>query len=384
VWGDHYDVARSDLLRLQDQIAESVAEALKVQMSAAERERLFRRYTENVAAYERYLEGRAQLSRYTAESVRASVMTFEEALKLDPRYAPARAGVALASAIMRLRFAPTSEAAAWGERAEREAETALQLDPQLAEAHEALSAVYRAIEFEWERALDEARLALVLNPNLDQPHLYRAAAYYHLGLLDLIEPELRSAAEVNPVTQVESERTRGVAALFDGRFRDALQLFENVQRLSGGTTFNWLRGLGYYYTGDSARAEEILALRGSTPGDRRSQAVLASLVAARHAQPEAKALVKAILDGGFMDHHIAYSLGATYAQLADFAEARRWLAEAARTGLPCYPWYARDTLLDPLRSDTEFQQFLGGLKNSWLTNASRYGATTILTASGAN
>jgi len=384
VWGDHYDVARSDLLRLQDQIAQSVAEALKVQMSAAERERLFRRYTENVAAYERYLEGRAQLTRYTPESVRASVMTFEEALKLDPRYAPARAGVALASAIMRLRFAPTSEAAAWGDRAEREAETALQLDPQLAEAHEALSAVYRAVEFEWERALDEARLALVLNPNLDQPHLYRAAAYYHLGLLDLVEHELRSAAEVNPVTQVESERTRGVAALFDGRFRDALQLFENVQRLSGGTTFNWLRGLAYYYTGDSARAEEILALRGSTPGDRRSQAVLASLVAARHAQPEAKALVKAILDGGFMDHHIAYSLGATYAQLADFAEARRWLAEAARTGLPCYPWYARDPLLDPLRSDTEFQQFLGGLKNSWQTTASRYGATTIVTASGAN
>jgi TolB-like protein len=376
VWGDHYDVARSDLLTLQDQIAQSVAEALKVQMSAAERERLFRRYTANIAAYERYLEGRAQLSRYTPESVRASVASFEAALKIDSRYAPARAGVALASATMRLRFAPTSEAAAWGERGEREAQTALQLDPQLAEAHEALSAVYRAIEFEWDRTLEESGLALALNPNLDQPHLYRAAAYYHLGLLDLVGAELRSAAAVNPVTQVESERSRGVTALFEGRFRDALQLFENVQRLGGGTTFNWLRGLGYYYTGDATRAEEILTLRGSTPGDRRSQAVLASLVAARRATPEAKALVKAILDGGFMDHHIAYSLGVTYAQLADFAEARRWLMEAARTGLPCYPWYARDPLLDPLRNDPEFQQFLAALKNAWQMSAARYGAST--------
>ncbi len=380
MWGDHYDVARSDLLTLQDRIAQSVAEALKVQMTAAERERLFRRYTENAAAYERYLEGRAQLSRYTPESVRASIGTFEEALKLDPGYAPARAGVALASAMMRLRFAPGSETRAWSERAEREARAALQLDPQLAEAHEALAAVYRAVEFEWERTLEESRLALALNPNLDQPHLYRAAAFYHLGLLELVEPELRSAAEMNPVNpvvnQVESQRTRGIAALFAGRFQEALPLFEEVQRLSGGTTYNWLRGQAYYYTGDAKRAEETLTLRGNTPGDRRSQAVLASLIAARHATSEARALVKAILDGGFMDHHIAYSLGATYTQLGDFAEARRWLADAARTGLPCYPWYARDPLLDPLRSDPEFQRFLSGLQNSWRMLAARYPAAT--------
>jgi TolB-like protein/predicted Ser/Thr protein kinase len=109
VWGDHYDVARSDLLTLQDHIAQSVAEALKVQMTAAERDRLFRRYTENVVAYEWYLQGRAQLSRYTPESVRAAVTMFEEALKLDGDYAPAHAGVALGSAVMRLRFASESE-----------------------------------------------------------------------------------------------------------------------------------------------------------------------------------------------------------------------------------------------------------------------------------
>ncbi len=88
IWGDHYDVTRSDLLSLQDQIARSVADALKVQMSAAERQRLFRRYTENAAVYERYLEGRSQLSRYTADSVRAAIASFEEALQADPQYAP--------------------------------------------------------------------------------------------------------------------------------------------------------------------------------------------------------------------------------------------------------------------------------------------------------
>jgi tetratricopeptide (TPR) repeat protein len=376
VWGDHYDVARSNLLTVQAQIAQSVAEALKVQMTAAERERLFRRYTENVAAYERYLEGRAQFSRYSREDLLAAIGRFEEALKLDPGYAPARAGVALASAIMRLRYAATSEADVWAQRAEREARAALQLDPQLAEAHEALAAVYRAVEFEWERTLEESRLALALNPNLDLPHLYRAVAFYHLGLLDLVEPEVQAAADVNPANQVESQRTRGITALYAGRFQEALPLLEDVRRLSGGTTFNWLSGQAYYYTGDATRADEILNLRGSTPGDRRSQAILASLLAARHANSEARALVKVIRDGSFMDHHIAYSLGATYTQLGEFAEARRWLADAARTGLPCYPWYARDPLLDPLRSDPEFQRFLSGLQNSWRMMAARYAAAT--------
>jgi Flp pilus assembly protein TadD len=142
-------------------------------------------------------------------------------------------------------------------------------------------------------------------------------------------------------------------------------LFEGVKRSSKSTAYDYLLGLTYYYTGNATRAEETLArLPSNTTSDRRAQAVLASLLAARHANAEARALVKTILDGGYMDHHIAYSLGATHAQLGDFSEATRWLEKAAETGLPCYPWHARDPLLNPLRSDPEFQRFLSGLENS--------------------
>jgi hypothetical protein len=120
----------------------------------------------------------------------------------------------------------------------------------------------------------------------------------------------------------------------------------------------------------------LALLPSNTTSDRRAQAVLASLLAARHANAEARALVKKILDSGYMDHHVAYSLGAAYAQLGDLSEAKRWLAGAARTGLPCYPWHARDPLLNPLRSDPEFQRFLSGLQNSWRTLAARYAAST--------
>ena len=158
----------------------------------------------------------------------------------------------------------------------------------------------------------------------------------------------------------------------EGQFQEALPFFEEWNRLEGGNRL-WQPGLAYYYAGDRARAEEILLpIRGSSPVDWKAQAVLASFLAARQANSEARRLIKAILDSGYEEHHLAYSLGAAYAQLGDLTEARNWLAEAAHTGFPCYPWYARDPLLDPLRSDPKFQQFMMELKGSWQAEAARY------------
>jgi TolB-like protein len=374
VWGDRYDVVRSDLLPLQDQIAQAVAKALEIQLSAAERDRLIRRYTVNAAAYELYMRGRTQLSRDTPESTRAAVGSFEDALKLDPGYALAQSGVALGSALMNLGRAPASEVRAWGERAEREARAALQRDPQLAEAHEALAALYRGVEFEWDRTIEESRAALVLDPSLDRPHYFIAVAFSHLGLLDLVEPEVEAGIAVNPANTIDPSVNRGWTRLMAGRFREALPILEEWTRLEGGNRL-WIMGLAYYYAGDKARAEKILVpLGGSSPVDRKAQAVLASFLAARHANSDARRLVKAILDSGYVDHHLAYSLGAAYAQLGDLVDARHWLTEAAHTGLPCYPWYAKDPLLDPLRSDPEFQRFMMQLQDSWRAEAARYGA----------
>jgi serine/threonine protein kinase/tetratricopeptide (TPR) repeat protein len=376
VWGNRYDVLRSDLLPLQGQIAQAIAEALEVRLTAAERERLFRRYTVNARAYEQYLQGRTLLSRGTRESMRQAVDLFQDVLTFDPGYVPARAGVALGSALMRLGLAPAAEAQEWRERAEREARIALQRDPQLAEAHEALAAVYRALEFDWDSTIEESRLALAMNPSLDRPHYFVANAFGHLGLLDLVEPEVQAGVAVNPSNMTGPLFERGWTRLMAGEFEEALPLLEEWNRLEG-TNPNWIVAMGYYYAGDQVRAEEILtSLRGDSAGAGNARALLASFLAARQADGEARTLIKAVLDSGRVSHHQAYSLGAAYAQLGEFGDARRWLAEAARTGFPCYPWYARDPLLDPLRNDPEFQRLMTEFERSWRATAERYGAAT--------
>jgi serine/threonine-protein kinase len=374
IWGNRYDVVRSDLLPLQDQIAQAVAKALEIQLSAAEQDRLFRRYKVNAAAYRQYVMGRTQLARDSPEDVRAAVRSFEDVLKLDPGYVPAQAGIALGSALMNLGRAPVSEVRWWRERAEKEALAASQRDPGLAEPHEALAALYRGVEFEWDRTIEESRKALALNPNLDRPHYFLAAAYHHLGLLDLVEPEVEAGIAVNSANTIDPSNSRGWTRLMAGEFKDALPFMEEWNHLDGGKRL-WMMGLAYYYAGDRAHAEEILLPSGgSSPVDRKAQAVRASFLAARHADGDARKLVKTILDSGYVDHHLAYSLGATYAQLGDLADARHWLAEAKNTGFPCYPWYAKDPLLEPLRKDPEFQQFMMEFQRSWQAEAARYGA----------
>jgi len=374
VWGEHYDLARSDLLGLEDTIAEKIASALRVEISTAERERLYRRYTANPAAYELYLKGRAELARLTRESTLAAVDAFESALRQDPNYALAHAGLAMSCALMRLRYASEGQVVNWAERAHQEAQRALQLDANLAEAHEALAAVYRSAEFDWPRVVEESHLALELNRSLEMPHYYLAVAFYHFGLFDLVEPEVRAGFEINPANRAEALRVRGSTALFSRHFQEAERHLTELRRVSSSQVSDWYLAQAMYYDGQSAPAEEILAaLHGSAQAERRAQATLASFLAARREAEQARKLLQSVENGSYVNHHVAYSMGVAYAQLGDFAEAHRWLTRSAQTGFPCYPWFVQDPLLKPLRDDPGSQNFLNQLRKVWDANKKRYG-----------
>jgi eukaryotic-like serine/threonine-protein kinase len=376
IWGSAYDLARQDLLTLQDSVAERVSSTLAVRLTSEEHERLYRRYTSNPAAYEWYLRGRAQLAHVTEEGTKAALESFEQALARDSGYALAQAGLAMASADMHLRFASGPEVKQWGERATREASRALALDPNLAEAHLAMAAVMRKTDFDWDGTLEESRKALALNPNLDLAHYFREAAFYHLGLFDLGEREDRGVVNLDPADQVEQLRTRGVLEFLQGRYREAITHLEAARRSSSRAYTDSYLAQAYYYAGDSIQGIatlDSLSQIASAPPANRARAALASFQARRGDQEEADALIALVLGKeGYVDHHVAYSLGAAFAQLKQPEQAVDWLAKAAETGFPCYPWFERDPLLDPLRKDRRFQQFMAQLKESWEGARRRY------------
>ncbi|HET6850835.1 MAG TPA: winged helix-turn-helix domain-containing protein [Pyrinomonadaceae bacterium] len=374
-WAGTFEEKFTDVFTLQDSIAEKVSAAVKGQITAAERERIYRRYTNNVAAYQLYARGRSHLPPYNKDEALAAVADFEGALALDPKNALAHAGLAMASATMRSRFAQSSEVRSWEERAKQEAKRAVELDGNLAEAHEALGAVYRYTDFDWEHTIDESRRALELNPNLELPHHYLAAAFYHVGLLEQADVEARAGLQANPLERFESLRMRGMTALFSGKFGDAVALLEEAKQAKETTVTDWHLAQAYYYHQERDRSEQILEkLRASNSAEEhvRAQASLASFLAARGERKRADQLLKEIAGSAYMDHHAAYSIGAAYAQLGRPEEAVKWLTRAVETGLPCYPWFEKDPLLDSLRASPDFQRLMGNLKKYWESVNTRY------------
>jgi len=377
LWGHYYDLAQQDLLSLQDFIADRVTAALKIQVTAAERARVYRRYTQNAKAYDFYLRGRESVpyAGYVTEELMQALDSFERALELDPNYALAHAGVAAVSARIYNSVASDENRQRWRERAIREVRAALQLDPNLAEAHWALAVVYNGTDFEYDRAAEASRRALELNPSLDTAHQSLAGAYIHLGLLDLVEGELQAAQEINPQTPVDRQDwLRALVALHSGRYAEAVRLLEERSRTRGpDVLMSWFLAQALYYRGERDQAEKMLAglQRGGEP-DVRAQATLASFLAARGERTRAQELLRAAMARPSFEHHAAYSAGATYAQLGQPAEAVRWLRRARDTGWLCYPWYVNDPLLQPLKQVAEFREFMEEFRKSWEAAHVRY------------
>ena len=147
-----------------------------------------------------------------------------------------------------------------------------------------------------------------------------------------------------------------------------------VQDLSDSRIVKYLLGWTLYYQGEQQRAEAMLETmiddEGPLPGNAR--ATLAAIRAARGATSEARALAERVASEPDLIHHGAYGLGTVYAQLRDPATALRWLSQAATTGFPCYPWYERDPLLDPIRHDPRFADFMRELRRSWEDARAKY------------
>jgi tetratricopeptide (TPR) repeat protein len=168
--------------------------------------------------------------------------------------------------------------------------------------------------------------------------------------------------------------------LLSGRFDEARKMAESLENRTNAPVIRQYLGLATFYLGDHGRAADVLGSvrRPDGRSDTRSQASLAGVLAATGRRDEAQKIIRAVIDSGYMDHHVAYALGAAEAQLGRPADAVKWLRSAAETGFSCYPWIERDTLLDPIRSDPAFQAFVTALRADYDRARTRYASLSRL------
>jgi adenylate cyclase len=298
------------------------------------------------------------------QGVDAAVAAFQDALQLDPNHAPALAGLAMAL-VRRPWYASTpADRKRRYDAAMQAAGRASRIDPALAQAHEALAAVLRYLEFEWDKVIVESAKALELSPSLDLPHYNMAAAFYHLGLFDLADHAARAGLAANPKSRLEAVRNWGRTALYDSRFKHAEQWLVEVERVSDDGP-RWLLGEAWYYVRDYKKSvamlERLEASSQQVIRDR-SRASLAAMLAARGDSGAAERRLKTFVAHSQPDHHVSHRIGTAYAQLRQPDRAVEWLRRAADTGFPCYSWFERDPLLDPIRTHPAFRKLLDDLR----------------------
>jgi len=194
LWSEKYDRQLEDVFEIQDEIADSIVKALRVMLSDEEKRAIEKVPTENVQAYEYYLRGRQYFHQFRRKGIQFARRMFERAIEVDPGYALAYAGIADCCAFLYMYWDGSK---ANLESADSASRKALELDPELAEAHAS-----RGFAFSLSRQYDEARrefeTAIRLNPKLYEAHYLYARACVQEGRMAEAVQHYEDAARVRP------------------------------------------------------------------------------------------------------------------------------------------------------------------------------------------
>lgn len=197
LWSETYDRRMEDVFTIQEDIARSVTQALRLQLSSATAKP--ERSKPDLAAYHSYLRGRYLWNKRTAEGLQRSVECFQEAVRLDPGYAEGHAGLADAYAVLaEYGLYPQSQLMGL---AEQSARRALALDATLAEPHTSLALIESVQYWRWEEARKHFERAIELNPGYSIAHHWFSYAYLApLGRLGEAWEELSLAQNLEPLS----------------------------------------------------------------------------------------------------------------------------------------------------------------------------------------
>jgi serine/threonine protein kinase/Flp pilus assembly protein TadD len=235
VWSQEFSGVTKDLLTIEDQISAQLVTALALKPTDEETARTAAHPTENIEAYDLYLKGRDALhTQQDVKNAKTAIGYYEDALKKDPRFALAYAGLAEASLVMYRE----NKDAFWSQKALAAAQQARSLNDTFPEVHFSLGNVYRETGRTAE-AVTELKRALELSPNSDDGYRNLGQAYLALGQKDQGLETLQKAVQINPYYW-QNYNALGVAYSGLGEYDKALTAFQRVTVLEPDNFFGYL------------------------------------------------------------------------------------------------------------------------------------------------
>jgi serine/threonine protein kinase/tetratricopeptide (TPR) repeat protein len=366
VWADRYDRDLKEVFALQDDISKNIVAALKLRVGSGTENASQNRPTQNLEAYDLYLRGSYYLKKQSVKEVDQAVELLEQTVRTDPSFAAALASLGMAYIQKSFYDEPLKKT--WEEKASVAIGKALAIDPNLAEAYVAKGNLLwtPANRFPHEQAIAAYRHAIELNPNLVEAHEWLALVYYHIGLFDMGIAECRKALQINPSSAFAQSRL-GINLLYAGRYEEALTELRKVPEGFSPQIVPTQIAITLSYLGRMREAETTLEeAYKQLPDDPFVLSAQALFFALTGKADEAMQKIQ-VAEGKEKTylghfHHAAYNLGSAYALMKNNAKAVLWLQKAADDGFPCYPKFENDPYLNNLRSDPQFISLMVKLK----------------------
>jgi TolB-like protein/DNA-binding winged helix-turn-helix (wHTH) protein/Tfp pilus assembly protein PilF len=295
LWAREYERALTDVLQLQSEIAQTIADEVRIQVTQQDQTRMSAAASVNPAAHEAYLLGRYHFSKHIIDDHKRAISHFERAIQIDPSFAPAYAGLSLAW--QKLGIQTRSALSAVEPQARAAAQKALELDDQLAEAHVARANLQFFYDWNWAGAENTLRRALELDANNLDAHYNYAVLLMCLGRIEESIREIQVAEQLDPLS-AQVQATFGRILSRAGKQDEAVERLKQAIALEPRSHQAYVR-LAAVYAQMARYAEAIETfdkahvLRG-IPGDKRSSAIRAHVYARMGKQAEARRMLKGL------------------------------------------------------------------------------------------
>jgi adenylate cyclase len=356
LWSEMYDRELLDVFSIQEDIANRVAEALKVEMTHGQGV-VSRDSTRSADAYTAYLRGRYFWNKRTAESLKKAIDYFNDSLALDPQFARSYAGIADSyAALALLEFMPPREAFP---RAKEAAQKAISIDGTLAEAHTSLGLVKYQYEWDWRGAEMEFNKALQLNQSYPPAHHFYADYLKAMGRFEEALEEIRKAQELDPLSLAINTGVGHVLYL-SRKYDEAIEQYRRTVELDPNflPTHLWF-GRPYLQKGMFKEALDELQIAVSLSGNSTiALAMLGHALASAGQKERAEAILEELHKRSSTQYVPSYWIATIYNGFGDADNVFEWYGKAYDERSSWLVWINVEPRLDWLRADSRFISLL--------------------------